>query len=119
MSLFFLGLEKRIIDDSSPHYTQRVDKDRWALHFGYKAGPMVSKAAGISFVFNCRRFRRSEVQKIEVPPPCLWGRAALVRFVSKGKDITIIGGYPPPHGAKQNSTAQATASKVNEWVRQK
>ena len=52
------------------------------------------------------------------PSQELWGRAAKIRFTSKRKDVTFLGGYPPPHASTKDECAQQSAFKTNKCLKQ-
>ena len=99
------------------HRFERIGQDHWAIHVGYGSGPFTNKHAGCCIIFRNRTFPRIEIQSIAFSPKELQGRAFIVRFKQTAKDISLIVGYPPPHGQSANPAARKAAQLVNDWIR--
>lgn len=98
------------------HRFGRIRQDHWAIHVGYGSGPFTNKHAGCSIMFKNRTFPRNGIQSMAFPPKELQGRAFTVRFKQRAKDISLIIGYPPPHGQSANPAARKGAQLVNDWI---
>ena len=81
--------------DNREYHTEKLRGGYWALHFGWRRGPLTNASAGCTMIFS-RRIKRHDLYRILPAPAAIAERGGMVRLRSGRFDLTVQVGYLPP-----------------------